>query len=162
MQNWLSALAKAASHRWDGEQRKRQIIQNLSQTAEMCGHHWQKLFTSHFFGTSSSVNRLQPSFVTEVVGGKKLLNNWKTPAKASISTTFGHWLTNSNEPPKQTRKIQPVPFSYFSRRAAATHSPSGDGEMSKSDRMERKLEKEWEITRCLWKTPHCYVPPSSH
>lgn len=53
----------------------------------MCGHHWQKLFASHCFGASSSGNRLQLSFVAEVVGSKQLLSNCTTPAKASISTT---------------------------------------------------------------------------
>lgn len=41
-----------------------------------------------FFGTSSSVNRLRLSFVTGLVGGRKLQNNCTAPAKASISTTL--------------------------------------------------------------------------
>lgn len=76
----------------------------------MCGHHWQKLFTSHFSGTSSCVNRLQPPFVTEVVGGKNTTEQLYNSNKSKHQHNFGCWLRNSSEPPKQTRNIKPVPF----------------------------------------------------
>lgn len=146
-----------------GRAKKERDNKNTSQPgrAEMCGHRWQKLFAFHFHCISSCVNRLQLSFVKSV--GRRLCKLRLERASAQV------WMlvekkkekkTNKVEPSKQTHNTQPRPISAWDlwpRRGSHR-----DGEMSEGDRMERKLDKEWEITRCLWKTPLRYVPPSSH
>lgn len=95
-----------------------------------------------FFGTSSSVNRLQLSFVTWLVGGRKLQNNCTAPAKASISTTLD---ANTKKKKKKAMRLQnkhAIRNLFLFLLKPGSRSPSRDGKMSESDRMERKLEKE--------------------
>lgn len=120
--------------------------------------------TLGFFGTSLSVNRLQPFFINEVVVGEKKHTHRTTAQLEQKQTSAQPWmLTNKQQWALKTNTHYTTPpfSSISSRRATAPHSPSKDGgKMSGSDRMGRKLEKDWEITRCLWKTPLCYFPPA--
>lgn len=151
----------------DNTRKKKKISE--PKKAEMCGRHVTGGYYLHptYFGTSSSVNRMQLSFVTEVVGGRK---KKKTTEQMYNSGKWKHytgcWLTKRQWASKTKDAICNLYLFFFFSLSAGEPQPytahRETGETSKSDRMERKLEKEWEITRCLWKTPLCYVPPSSH
>lgn len=119
----------------------------LSRKREMSGYRWKKLFTFCLVGTFSLVNKPQLSFVTKA-------DFWNVPQQRS--NCFGCCQQGSDAPPKYTHNIQPAPFFQW----CSTTLPIEWWSYEESDRMERKLEKQWEITRCLWKTPFCYVPPA--
>lgn len=64
------------------------------------------------------------------------------PAKASISTTLD---ANKKQKKKKATRLQnkqAICNLFLFPLKPESHSPSRDGEMSESDRMERKLEKE--------------------
>lgn len=64
----------------------------------VCGHHRQKPFTHT--SVSSSEDGLHLSFITAILGSKKLINERKSPAKAGISRTLAAGEQSGNEPRK--------------------------------------------------------------
>lgn len=159
VQNWWRALAKALSHRWEGVQRKRLIITKTFRARSknvqaslveivcvwICWHHFKccRVSFSYLFQEKMywATVQLQQQHNT----------GWWQTEQWWASKTNTHITTCGLFSPQ-----------FRPERAAAPQSPSRDRAMSASDRMERKLEKDSEITRCLWKTPLCYVSPSSH